>query len=231
MIKIENLSKVYNDNNENNQVNALRDINLNIKDNECLSITGKSGAGKSTLLNILGVTDIPTTGKILINGVDIVSMTSKERAIYRNSNIGYVFQDFLLEESLTVEENVELPLVISRVGKEERKKRVIELLEAVGLENRINHKPSELSGGEKQRASIARALINNPDILLADEPTGNLDDATGKNIYSLMRKMTSGKVMIMVTHDKELAYKADHVIVLRDGKIVEETRGEEVSDY
>lgn len=224
MIELINVSKRYKEKQEKTVVNALHNVNLKIEDGECVAITGKSGAGKSTLLNILGTIDKPTSGVVQISGNDITKMSAKEKAIYRNKNIGYVFQDFLLENSLTIKENVELPLLISKVDKAERKRRALEILDKVGLKDRVNHRPTELSGGEKQRASIARALVNNPDILLADEPTGNLDEATGNDIYELMRALTVNKVMIMVTHDKELAEKSNHIIVLKDGKIISERK-------
>lgn len=220
MINIIDVSKTYKGKKKKADVKAIRHIDLIINDKECVAITGKSGSGKSTLMKIIGTIDVPEHGKIYINEVDVLNMNEDQKANFRNNTIGYVFQDFLLENSLTIEENVELPLMIQKVKKAERKKRVEEMLRLVGVEDRIGHKPTELSGGEKQRVSIARALITNPDILLADEPTGNLDEATGNEIYNLMRKLTYGKIMIMVTHDKELALKADRMIVLRDGQIV-----------
>lgn len=217
MIQLIDLKKTYNTG--KNEVNAIRGINLEIPDNTFISICGKSGSGKTTLLNMISGVDKPTEGQVLIDGVDINRLSDKKMSELRNSKIGFVFQSFLLEPSLTALENVELPLIVKKIPREERERIAVEMLEKVGLVDRISHKPDELSGGEKQRVSIARALAIQPHILVADEPTGNLDEATGMQIMELIRECTKDCTLILVTHDNTLAAGADIKITLKDGMI------------
>lgn len=220
MIALEQVSKIYKKKGEQNSVVALDNISIKIDDDSFVSVSGRSGSGKSTLLHLIGGVDRPTTGKVIINGIDINTMTDNELADFRNNTIGFVFQSFLLEPSLTALENVELPLLLRSIGKIQRMKLAIEMLEKVGLEHRFQHKPYELSGGEKQRVSIARALVTSPKYLLADEPTGNLDETTGRNTIQLMRSLTENCTFILVTHDLEEAKNAPIRIVMNDGKVV-----------
>ena len=219
MIVLQDVSRVYNKRESSNEVIAVDTVNLEISDNAFVSICGKSGSGKSTLLNLIGGADIPTSGKVIINDVDINKLSDNKLATFRNNTIGFVFQSFFLEPSLTAIENVELPLLVRNVNKHTRTRMAVEMLEQVGLEHRIAHRPYELSGGEKQRVSIARALVTSPEILLADEPTGNLDESTGNDILSLMKKLTSDRTLILVTHDLSEAKLAPTQITMKDGKI------------
>ena len=220
MIILRNVSRVYNKKGSSSAVIAVDTVNVEIPDNTFVSICGKSGSGKSTLLNLIGGADIPTSGDVIINDVNINQLSDKKLAAFRNNTIGFVFQSFFLEPSLTAIENVELPLLIRNISKQERTRMAVEMLEQVGLEHRMQHKPFELSGGEKQRVSIARALITSPEILLADEPTGNLDESTGNDILSLMKKLTSECTLILVTHDSSEAKLAPLQITMKDGKIL-----------
>lgn len=220
MIEIQNVRKEYISGKEN-FVLALKDINITIPDNAFVSICGKSGSGKTTLLNVLSGIESVTTGKVIIDGVDINGLSDKEISKFRNDKIGVVFQSFLLEPSLTAFENVELPLILRKMSREERVTIVKNMLKAVGIETRMMHKPGELSGGERQRVAIARALCTSPRILIADEPTGNLDETTGKQIIGLMKELTKECTFILVTHDDELASSAPYQIRLKDGEIVE----------
>ena len=187
-----------------------------------MSVSGKSGSGKTTLLNLIGGVDRPTSGTIYIDGINIFSLSDKELSDFRNKKIGFVFQSFMLEPSLTAIENVELPLLIRKKAKKQRTIMAAEILEKVGLKERLHHKPNELSGGEKQRVAIARALVTSPSILLADEPTGNLDEKTGNDIITLMQTLTTNCTFILVTHDESQANLAPLRIVMRDGRIVSE---------
>lgn len=205
-------------------VEALRDVNLRVEEGEFLSVLGPSGSGKSTLLNLIGALDKPTSGKVFIDGVD-VSTLNDDRLTSLRRRIGFVFQFFNLIPRFTALENVELPMAIAGLAKEERRKRAVELLETVGLAERMNHKPTELSGGEQQRVAIARALANNPRFLLMDEPTGNIDS---KNAIEIMRLVTrlneeKGVTIIMVTHDQRLAKETKRTVHMLDGLIVDET--------
>ncbi|MEM2263239.1 MAG: ABC transporter ATP-binding protein [Candidatus Bathyarchaeia archaeon] len=204
-------------------VEALRGVNLKVEEGEFLSILGPSGSGKSTLLNLIGALDKPTDGKVLIDGVD-VSTLNEDRLADLRRRIGFVFQFFNLIPRFTALENVELPMAIAGLGKAERRKRAIELLETVGLADRINHKPTELSGGEQQRVAIARALANNPRFLLMDEPTGNVDSKNADEIMRLVKRLNEekGVTVIMVTHDQRLAKEADRTVHMLDGLIVNE---------
>lgn len=204
------------------EIHALRNVNLKVYRGEMLAVVGPSGSGKTTLLNLIGTLDKPTSGKIYIDGEDITTKSEKELTLLRRKKIGFVFQFYNLIPVLTAYENVELPLLISGVPKKEREERVKRLLEMVGLGDRMNHRPDELSGGEQQRVAIARALVNNPSIILADEPTGDLDTETGLMVVQLMKKLAKeeNSTVIMVTHDPQISEIADRIIYLRDGQII-----------
>ena len=201
-------------------VRALKGVDLLVQRNEYVAIMGPSGSGKSTLMNVIGYLDTPTTGRYELNGSDVALMEDDQLAEIRNKEVGFVFQTFNLLPRSTSLQNVELPLVYAGVVAEERRRRAEEALEAVGLGDRIDHKPNELSGGQRQRVAIARALVNNPSILLADEPTGNLDSGTGREILAIFESIYSrGNTIIVVTHEEEVANHAWRVIRLRDGVI------------
>ena len=204
-------------------VEALRGVNLKVEEDEFLSVLGPSGSGKSTLLNLIGALDKPTDGRVFVDGVDVSTLNENELANLRRK-IGFVFQFFNLIPRFTALENVELPMAIAGVGKEERRKRAAELLETVGLADRMNHKPTELSGGEQQRVAIARALTNNPRFLLMDEPTGNIDSKNAYEIIQLVKRLNreKGVTIIMVTHDQRLASEANRTVHMLDGLIVKE---------
>jgi len=206
------------------KVQVLRGVNLRVKRGEFMSIMGPSGSGKTTLLNLIGALDRPTEGRILVDGVDLSKLKDNELAEFRNRKIGFVFQFFNLIPRLTALGNVELPMALAGVPREERRRRALELLKMVGLSGRVNHKPSEMSGGEQQRVAIARALSNNPSIVLCDEITGNLDEKTGMEIIALLRRLNQekGQTFIIVTHDPVVAKACDRVAYLRDGVIVGE---------
>ncbi|MGB9671971.1 MAG: ABC transporter ATP-binding protein [Candidatus Norongarragalinales archaeon] len=206
-------------------VEALRGVNLKVEEGEFLSVLGPSGSGKSTLLNLIGALDKPTDGTVLIDGVDISKLNDNQLADVRR-RIGFVFQFFNLIPRLTARQNVELPMAIAGLGKEERRKRAEELLETVGLKERMNHKPTELSGGEQQRVAIARALANNPSFLLMDEPTGNIDSKNAMEIIQLIKGLNDSKgvTVIMVTHDQRLANEAKRTVKMLDGLIVEDVK-------
>jgi len=205
------------------EVQALRGISLQIRKNEFVAIMGPSGSGKSTLLNILGCLDTPTSGQYFLNGKEVSQLTDEELALIRNKEIGFVFQVFNLLPNVDAYHNVELPLIYNGTPKKERRERVISALQMVELAHRMKHKPSELSGGERQRVAIARALVNNPSIILADEPTGNLDSRAGAEILNLFEKLHSlGNTIIIVTHDPNIAERAKRIIYLKDGEIERE---------
>jgi len=218
ILDIENVSKSYRLG--KTAVPVLSEINLSIKEGEFAAIMGPSGSGKSTLLNIIGCLDRPTSGKIMISSVDTSSLSEPELARIRGKRIGFVFQTFNLIPRLTALKNVELPMVYQDIPREVRIKRSMMLLEMLGLKDRFDHRPSELSGGERQRVSIARALVNDPEILLADEPTGNLDSKTGQEIMQIFNTLhNEGRTILMVTHDLGLAQNCDRIIRLKDGRI------------
>jgi putative ABC transport system ATP-binding protein len=204
-------------------VEALRDVNLTVENGDFLSILGPSGSGKSTLLNLIGALDKPTNGKMLIEGVDVSTLNDSQLADLRRK-IGFVFQFFNLIPRFTARENVELSMSIAHMSKAERRKRAESLLETVGLKERMNHKPGELSGGEQQRVAIARALANNPKFLLMDEPTGNIDSKTANEIMGLIKRLNEekGVTMIMVTHDQRLAGETKKTVQMSDGVITGE---------
>ena len=204
-------------------VNALQGVNLKVEKGDFIAILGPSGSGKSTLLNMIGALDKPTEGKVFIDGVDVSTLNDNQLADLRRS-IGFVFQFFNLIPRLNAIGNVELPMAVSGLGKNERRKHAEELLETVGLKERMNHKPAELSGGERQRVAIARALANNPEFLLMDEPTGNIDSKTAKELMGLVKRLNKdeGVTIIMITHDQQLATQAKRILKMLDGSIIKE---------
>lgn len=220
-IVLNNVHKVYEI--ESQRVEALRGINLKISQGEISALTGKSGAGKSTLLHIIGTLDRPTQGKVLLNGTDVSCMPDHAASSFRNCSIGFVFQMNNLLPEFTALENVMLPGLISGISHVVARERAKQVLDSVGLSQRVKHRPSELSGGEQQRVAIARALLMSPPLLLADEPTGNLDQKTSKGIQELLLNLCKvhNMTMILVTHDEELAKKLPEQIVMEDGKIVD----------
>jgi putative ABC transport system ATP-binding protein len=221
MIRSEHLNKVYRMGKI--EVPALRDVSLEIKEGEFLAIVGSSGSGKSTLLNMLGCLDKPTSGAIFIDGVNTASLSENELAEIRREKIGFIFQQFNLIHSLNALENVSLPMFFAGVGRDERLKRAEELLAKVGLRERMHHKPSELSGGQQQRVAIARALSNNPEIIIGDEPTGNVDSETGNAIMGILDGLNrEGRTVIVVTHDTEIAAHAPRVKMMKDGRLLEQ---------
>lgn len=221
MIKIENLSKTYNTGIIT--VEALKDINLAIKEKEFVSIMGPSGSGKSTLMNILGCLDKPTEGIYELDGESVQGMSEDELAEIRNKKIGFIFQSFNLIPRVNALKNVELPMIYAGISAKQRSKRAIEALQKVGLEERMHHNPNELSGGQKQRVAIARSLVNNPSLIFADEPTGNLDTKAGNEVMSIFQQLNAeGVTIIMVTHEFDVAMHTKRMIVCRDGKIIED---------
>jgi len=221
VIKVENLQKTYKMGDI--EVKALRGVNLDITEGEFIAIMGSSGSGKSTFMNIIGCLDKPTTGEYFLEGIDIKEKTENDLSYIRNQKIGFVFQAFNLIPRTTSLKNVELPLIYGKISSNERKERAKSMLEIVGLGDRIYHLPNELSGGQKQRVAIARALANNPSIILADEPTGNLDSSSSKEIMELFRQLNSeGKTVIIVTHERDIAEYTDRIITFKDGEIIKD---------
>lgn len=222
ILKVENLSKIYES--VSGRVVALSNINLAVRQGEFISIQGPSGSGKSTLLYMIGALDRPTSGRVLINGVDVFSLSDSEIATVRNMMIGYVFQSYNLINRSTVLKNVELPEIISCMNPNKARFRATEILKALGIEDKISQKAVNLSGGQQQRVAIARALANNPSIILADEPTGNLDSKTGHDVFDLLKRLASqfGRTIIVVTHDPDLGSKTDRSIFIKDGRVERE---------
>jgi putative ABC transport system ATP-binding protein len=219
MVELKNVSKVYELGGE--KINALDQVNLKIGKGDFIAITGPSGSGKSTLANVIGGLDVPDSGEILIDNQNISKLSDKELSTYRNKKIGFIFQSFNLQPTYTALENVMIPLVFSRVKMGERKARSLECLKAVGLEDRINHRPNQLSGGQRQRVCIARALANNPEIIIADEPTGNLDSKKGEEIVELLKDLNEqGITLLVITHDPSVAKQAKTIIEIKDGRFV-----------
>jgi len=222
VIKLENIKRFFKIGDV--EVQALRGVNLTINKGEYVALMGPSGSGKSTLMNLLGCLDTPSAGKYWLSGQDVSQMDDDELAEIRNKEIGFVFQTFNLLPRSTALDNVALPLVYAGYGRTERNERALKTLESVGLADRTDHKPNELSGGQRQRVAIARALINNPSIILADEPTGNLDTKTSYEIMELMEKIhEQGNTVIIVTHEEDIARRAHRIVRLRDGVVESDT--------
>ena len=218
LIKVMDLCKIYNPG--ENEVRALDHVNLEIDRGEFVAIIGQSGSGKSTFMNMLGCLDIPTSGKYYLNGTDVSTMSDNELSLVRNKEIGFIFQGFNLIPNLTAVENVELPLIYRGIDKKERRRLATEALEMVGLSHRMHHKPSEMSGGQQQRVAIARAIAAKPPVILADEPTGNLDSASSKEILNILKNLhKDGRTVILITHDDGIAARAKRVVRIMDGKI------------
>ena len=219
IITVDNVNKTYK--NGSLELQVLKNISFKVDKGEFLAIMGSSGSGKSTMMNILGCLDNQYEGKYILDGIDISKSTENELSEIRNKKIGFIFQSFNLLPRLTALENVELPLIYSSVPKEERHKRANELLEMVGLKDRTHHRPNELSGGQRQRVAIARALVNNPSIILADEPTGNLDSKSEGEIIEILQKLNKmGKTIVIVTHEPSIGEIAERKIVFKDGEII-----------
>lgn len=218
LIQITDICKVYNPG--ENEVRALDHVSLNIDKGEYVAIIGQSGSGKSTLMNMLGCLDVPSSGTYILNGTDVSSLSDDELSDIRNQEIGFIFQGFNLIPSFTAIENVELPLLYRGVSKSKRHELAIQALDKVGLGARMTHKPSEMSGGQQQRVAIARAIAQAPPVILADEPTGNLDSASSKEIIEILKKLhAEGRTVILITHDNEIAAQAKRVIRIKDGKV------------
>ncbi|MEO8190136.1 MAG: ABC transporter ATP-binding protein [Acidobacteriota bacterium] len=222
LIDIRDITKVYQMGQE--QVHALSGVTVGVERGEYVAIMGPSGSGKSTLMNLIGCLDTPTSGSYVLNGREVAQMTDDELASIRNQEIGFVFQTFNLLPRTSALQQVELPLVYSGLPRKERRERAIKSLESVGLADRMTHQPNQMSGGQRQRVAVARALINNPSILLADEPTGNLDSQTGGEIMALFEDLNRrGNTIVLVTHEEDIAAHARRIVRLRDGKVREDT--------
>ncbi|HZI10597.1 MAG TPA: ABC transporter ATP-binding protein [Myxococcus sp.] len=228
LIQVENITRVFHVGGE--EVRALRGVTFGISRGEWVAIIGQSGSGKSTMMNVLGCLDTPTSGRYMLNGKDVSRMSDDELAVIRNVEIGFIFQTFQLLPRETALANVELPLVYRGMPARERRERARAALDKVGLTHRTHHKPNELSGGQRQRVAIARALVSEPSMLLADEPTGNLDSATGEEIVRLFEQLhTAGHTLVLVTHEPKLAARCPRAIRLSDGEIVADGPGREVA--
>lgn len=226
LIEIRNLYKTYTMG--ENQVHALNDVSLTIEEHEFAAIVGPSGSGKSTLMNIIGCLDTATAGSYRVNGQEISTFDNNELSEFRNRTIGFVFQKFNLLSRLNALENVELPLVYQGIGSKERRERAVKALQGVGLDQRMYHTPFELSGGQQQRVAIARALVTDPPVILADEPTGNLDSRTGEEVLEILKELHSkGNTIILITHDMHVASQAQRVIRIMDGRIESDDKGME----
>ena len=225
MISVKNLKKTYLLGGE--EVHALDDVSLLIKEHEFVAIIGQSGSGKSTFMNMLGCLDHPDSGEITLDGTDILKCKEKELSMIRNKKIGFIFQQFHLLPKLSALENVELPLIYQGMPTKKRREKAVKALKAVGLEKRMNHKPNQLSGGQQQRVAIARALVGEPSLILADEPTGNLDSRSGKEIMMLLHNLyEEGNTIVLITHDNHVAMEAPRQVQISDGKIIKDSGGE-----
>lgn len=221
LVDVRDVYKIYNPG--ENEVHALDGISLTIDEGEFVAIVGQSGSGKSTLMNMLGLLDVPTSGEYYLNGNNTEGLTDDEQSEIRNKEIGFIFQGFNLIPSLTARENVELPLVYRGMSAEERKKLAVEALERVGMGHRINHRPAEMSGGQQQRVAIARAVAAKPPVILADEPTGNLDSHSGTEVMKILNELCDeGRTVILITHDNSIAESAGRVIRIQDGRKIED---------
>lgn len=231
MISVKNLKKTYLLGGE--EVHALDDVSLLIKEHEFVAIIGQSGSGKSTFMNMLGCLDRPDSGEITLDGTDILKCKEKELSVIRNKKIGFIFQQFHLLPKFSALENVELPLIYQGMPAKKRREKAVKALKAVGLEKRMNHKPNQLSGGQQQRVAIARALVGEPSLILADEPTGNLDSRSGKEIMMLLHNLhEEGNTIVLITHDNNVAMEAPRQVQISDGKIIKDSGGEaEYEDY
>lgn len=225
MISVKNLKKTHLLGGE--EVHALDDVSLLIKEHEFVAIIGQSGSGKSTFMNMLGCLDRPDSGEITLDGTDILKCKEKELSVIRNKKIGFIFQQFHLLPKLSALENVELPLIYQGMPTKKRREKAVKALKAVGLEKRMNHKPNQLSGGQQQRVVIARALVGEPSLILADEPTGNLDSRSGKEIMMLLHNLhEEGNTIVLITHDNNVAMEAPRQVQISDGKIIKDSGGE-----
>lgn len=223
VINLEKVSKIYEMGEE--EFYALKDISLNINKGEFVAIIGPSGSGKSTLMHVIGLLDKPTSGEVFLEGEEVHNLSEIKQAELRNKHIGFIFQVFNLLPRTSALENVEIPLIYSGIAKKERDQRAMKALETVGLKDKLQNKPSQLSGGQQQRVAIARALINNPSLILADEPTGNLDSKSGEEILSLLSKLNKeGNTIVVVTHDADIAKRARRIITIKDGKIISDKK-------
>ncbi len=230
LIDIRNITKVYEMGEQ--QVQALAGVSLGVERGEYVAIMGPSGSGKSTLMNLVGCLDTPTSGSYVLNGKEVARMTDDELAAIRNKEIGFVFQTFNLLPRTSAVQQVELPLVYGGASKKERRERAVAALKAVGLGDRMNHTPNEMSGGQRQRVAVARALINNPSILLADEPTGNLDSQTGAEIMALFDELNArGNTIVLVTHEEDIAAHARRIVRLKDGKVRDDAPNERARPF
>ena len=221
LIDVRDVYKIYNPG--ENQVNALDGVSLTIDEGEFVAIIGQSGSGKSTLMNMLGLLDVPTSGEYYINGNLVEDLTDDQMSVIRNEQIGFIFQGFNLISSLNAVENVELPLVYRGMGRQERREIAEKALARVGLDKRMHHLPAEMSGGQQQRVAVARAIAAAPPVILADEPTGNLDTKSTKEVMAILHRLKDeGRTVVVITHDNEIAMEAERVVRIRDGKIVED---------
>ena len=230
LVEVQDMCKIYNPG--ENEVRALDHVSLKIQKGEFVAIIGHSGSGKSTLMNMLGCLDVPTSGRYYLNGKDVSNMTDDELSDIRNIEIGFIFQSFNLIPNLTAQENVELPLIYRGVPRKERSALATESLEIVGLSHRMDHKPSEMSGGQQQRVAIARAIAAKPPVILADEPTGNLDSRSTQEIMNVLKELhRSGRTVILITHDDEIAAQVKRVIRIKDGRIEADFMNEGETDH
>lgn len=230
LVEVQDMCKIYNPG--ENEVRALDHVSLKIQKGEFVAIIGHSGSGKSTLMNMLGCLDVPTSGRYYLNGKDVSNMTDDELSDIRNIEIGFIFQGFNLIPNLTAQENVELPLIYRGVPRKERSALATESLEIVGLSHRMDHKPSEMSGGQQQRVAIARAIAAKPPVILADEPTGNLDSRSTQEIMNVLKELhRSGRTVILITHDDEIAARVKRVIRIKDGRIEADFMNEGETDH